>query len=65
MYDVYTEVSQYIEWIEMTILDNGGMASCGYMLTASPTHATVGGTASLTLSKVGRFLLVSITFGKQ
>ena len=37
VYDVYTEVSQYLEWIEMTILDNGGMASCGFTFSAPPS----------------------------
>ena len=31
-YDTYTRVSTYIEWIEKTILQSGGMDACGYIL---------------------------------
>ena len=35
-YDVYTAMSTYMDWLERTILQNGGLASCSYMLTADP-----------------------------
>ena len=35
-YEVFMEVSQYISWLNSTILGAGGMASCSYMLTADP-----------------------------
>ena len=31
-HDTYTNVSMFIEWIERTILQNGGMNACGYIL---------------------------------
>ena len=31
-HDTYTRVSMFIEWIERTILQSGGMNSCGYIL---------------------------------
>ena len=37
VYDVYTEVSHYMEWIEKTILNNGGMAACGFTFSAPPS----------------------------
>ena len=36
-FDVYTEVSQYIGWINEAIIENGGMSSCGLVIAASPT----------------------------
>ena len=35
-YDVYTEVAKYLDWIEKTILSNGGMAACGFAFSAPP-----------------------------
>ena len=29
MYDVYSEVSQFMAWLQETVLRNGGLASCG------------------------------------
>ena len=40
-YDVYTAVSMYMDWLERTILNNGGLASCSYMLTADPVLGKV------------------------
>ena len=37
VYDVYTEVSHYMEWFEKTVLDNGGMAACGFTFSAPPS----------------------------
>ena len=34
-YDIYTRVSKYVDWIEMKILQNGGMSACGYVLENS------------------------------
>ena len=31
-HDTYTRVSMFIEWIEKTILQSGGMDACGYIL---------------------------------
>ena len=42
MYDVYTEVSHYMEWIKKTILNNGGMAACGFTFSAGIIAALVG-----------------------
>ena len=36
-FDIYAEVSEYIPWINLTILVNGGMDSCGYTLEEQPT----------------------------
>ena len=36
-YDVYTSVSAFLPWIESTIKENGGMASCGFDISAPPT----------------------------
>ena len=36
-FDIYAEVSEYIPWINLTILVNGGMDSCGYTLEGEPT----------------------------
>ena len=36
-FDIYAEVSEYIPWINLTILINGGMDSCGYTLEGEPT----------------------------
>ena len=36
VYDVYTEVSQYMDWIEKTILSSGGMAGCGFTFSPAP-----------------------------
>ena len=36
-FDIYAEVSNYIPWINLTILVNGGMDSCGYTLEGEPT----------------------------
>ena len=37
MYDVYTEVSQYMDWIEKKILSNGGLAACDLTFSAPPS----------------------------
>ena len=34
---VYTNVSTFLAWIESTIKENGGMASCGFKFSALPT----------------------------
>ena len=31
-HDTYTRVSMFIDWIEKTILQSGGMDACGYIL---------------------------------
>ena len=36
-YDVYTKVAAFLPWIESTIKENGGMASCGFNISAPPT----------------------------
>jgi len=43
-YDVFMKVSSFLPWIDSTILANGGMASCDYILLAPPklgTHPSV------------------------
>ena len=35
-YEVFTAVSHFVGWMNKTILKNGGMAACPYMLTADP-----------------------------
>ena len=37
MYDVYTEVTHHIGWIESSVIANGGMASCQATFTLSPS----------------------------
>ena len=34
---VYTSVSALLPWIELTIHENGGMASCNFSFSAPPT----------------------------
>ena len=53
VYDVYTEVSQYMDWIEKTILSNGGMSACGFTFSAPPS---TDGTAC-NIGGCGRFCL--------
>ena len=36
VYDVYSEVGQFMAWLQATILRNGGLASCGLTLQADP-----------------------------
>ena len=36
-YAVYTSISQFLPWIESSIKENGGMASCGFNFSAPPT----------------------------
>ena len=36
-YAVFTSVSALLPWIESSIKENGGMASCGFNLSALPT----------------------------
>ena len=38
MYDVYTEVSEHMGWLQETILENGGLASCGFTMAALPSN---------------------------
>ena len=40
-YDVYTSVAAFLPWIELTIKENGGMASCGFNISAPPTLGKV------------------------
>ena len=35
-YAVYTSISQFLPWIESSIKENGGMASCGFNISAAP-----------------------------
>ena len=35
-YEVYTAMDHFMGWMNKTILKNGGMAACPYMLTADP-----------------------------
>ena len=42
MYDAYTEVAHFIEWLNSTILQHGGMESCGYNLVGSEALHTGG-----------------------
>ena len=35
-YEVYTAMDHFMGWMNKTILNNGGMAACPYMLTADP-----------------------------
>ena len=41
MFDVYTEVTSYMHWINETILSMGGMQSCGLTLENRPTEGKV------------------------
>ena len=34
VYDIYTDVAHYMGWVDKTILEHGGMASCGHTLEA-------------------------------
>ena len=36
-YDIYTSVAAFLTWIRTTIKENGGMASCGFTISGSPT----------------------------
>ena len=36
-YAVFTSVSAYLPWIESSIKENGGMASCTFYFSAPPT----------------------------
>ena len=36
-YAVFTSVSALLPWIESSIKENGGMASCGFNFSAPPT----------------------------
>ena len=36
-YDIYTSVAALLTWIKTTIKENGGMASCGFTISGSPT----------------------------
>ena len=36
-YTVFTSVSALLPWIESSIKENGGMASCGFNFSAPPT----------------------------
>ena len=36
-YSVFTNVSGLKQWIESSIKENGGMASCGFNFSAPPT----------------------------
>ena len=36
--DVYTSVSHFLSWINATILSNGGISSCDFSLTATPSQ---------------------------
>ena len=36
-YTVFTSVSALLPWIESSIKENGGMASCGFTFSALPT----------------------------
>ena len=42
MYDAYTEVAHFIEWLNSTILQHGSMESCGYNLVGSEALHTGG-----------------------
>ena len=41
MYDIYTEVASFMNWINETILSMGGMQSCGLTLENRPTEGKV------------------------
>ena len=41
MYDIYTEVASFMNWINETILSMGGMLSCGLTLENRPTEGKV------------------------
>ena len=44
-------MAKYIDWINKTILDNGGMSSCGYTIAAvqtADTTDTIEASASIT-----------------
>ena len=34
---VFTKVSAFLPWVESSIKENGGMASCGFNFSALPT----------------------------
>ena len=36
-YAVFTSVSALLPWIESSIKENGGMASCGFTISAPPS----------------------------
>ena len=36
-YAVFTNISSFVPWIEASINENGGMASCGFNFSALPT----------------------------
>ena len=41
MYDIYTEVGSFMNWINETILSMGGMQSCGLTMENRPTEGKV------------------------
>ena len=41
MYDIYTEVASFMNWINETILSMGGMQSCGLTMENRPTEGKV------------------------
>ena len=57
-FDIYAEVSEYIPWINLTILVNGGMDSCGYTLEGEPSFGNYNCSKKyFTFSQQSRFLL--------
>ena len=38
IYDLYTDVSKHIGWLNYTILAHGGLSSCGYTLATLPSN---------------------------
>ena len=51
-FDIYAEVSEYIPWINLTILVNGGMDSCGYTLEGTLVTTTAQKSIQLFLNRV-------------
>ena len=39
-YTIFSNIAVFVPWIEKTIRENGGMASCGYNISAPPSLGT-------------------------
>ena len=62
--DNYADVAKYIDWINKTILDNGGMSSCGYTIAAVQTAETTD-TIESTTSSIPITTAANQVFGKR